>query len=208
MRPRPLDLLLLLAILPGAFLAWQTGRERGRLEGRYGRMVRIAGDLPIDDPTKVYIRSLDTGEPLHYAWRIYLPPNYTLKVRKRSGNGSSGESSSWSRDSQEFIARVRFRKDEQGLMNVYTHFHNASSMGGVGDHAVTELLTAHLHEIRVEQLGSSGVVVVEPDRSAVLLRMSLPDELDGEAREGQSPQGSKPDPVLFEMEFGPKPGQL
>src|SRR5262249_53145162 len=126
MKPRVLDLLLLLTILPGGFLAWQTGRERGRLEDRYERMVKIAGDLPIADPTKVFIRAVDTGEPLHLAWRVYLPPNYTLIVRNRTGDGSSGSSTSWSLNSAEFIARVRFRKDERGLMSVYTRFHGSS----------------------------------------------------------------------------------
>jgi hypothetical protein len=207
LRPRAIDLLLLLAILPGGLLAWQTGRERGRLEARYERMVKIAGDLPIADPTKVYIRALDTGEPLHYAWRVYLPPNYTLIVRNRAGNGNGGSSTSWSLNSVEFIARVGFRKDEQGLMNVYTRFHNGSSMSGFGGRAVTELLTAHPGEVRVEQLGSSGIAVVQPDQSAVLLRMSLPEELVGEAHKGQSPRGLKADPLLFELEFGPRPGQ-
>src|SRR5689334_110913 len=116
MRPRALDLILLLVILPGGFLAWQSGRQRKRLEDRYERMVRVAGDLAIADPTKVYIRALDMGEPLHFAWRVYLPPNYTLVVRNLTGNGSSGSSTSWSLNPVEFIARVRFRKDEQGLM--------------------------------------------------------------------------------------------
>jgi hypothetical protein len=198
---------MLLAILPGGFLAWQTGRERSRLEDRYGRMVRVAGDLPIADPTKVYIRAVDTGEPLHYAWRVHLPPNYTLIVRNRTGDGSSGSSTSWSLNSVEFIARARLREDEQGLMKIYTRFHS-SSMSGVGDRALAELLTAHPGGIRVEKLGSSGIIVVEPDRSAVLLRLSLPDEFLGEARKGQPSQGSKLDPVLFEIEFGPRPGQL
>src|SRR4051794_9503403 len=117
---------MLVIILPGCFLAWQTGRERTRLEARYARMVRIAGDLPVADPSKVYIRAVDTGEPLHYAWRIYLPPNYTLIVRNRTGYGSSGSSTSWSLNSVEFLARVRLRKDEQGLMHVYTHFDGGS----------------------------------------------------------------------------------
>ena len=208
MKPRPIDLLLLLAILPGCFLAWQTGRERRRLEARYERMVRIAGDLPIADPSKVYVRALDTGEPLHYAWRFYLPPNYNLILRNETGGGSGGSSTSSSTGSREFIGRVRFQPDAQGILTVYTHFEGGSSMMGIGDLALAELVTAHQGEIRVEQLGSTGLAELEPGRSAMLLRLTLPDELVDEARKRLSPQEQPSVPMLFEMELGPRPGHL
>ena len=117
-------------ILPGCFLAWQSGRERSRLEARYERMVRIAGDLPIEDPSMVYVSAVDTGEPLHYAWHFHLPPNYSLILRNETGGGSGGSSTSSSTGSRDFIGRVRFQPDEQGLLTVYTHFDGSSGMMG------------------------------------------------------------------------------
>src|SRR6185436_11697936 len=76
MKQRVLNLFLILVAVLGGLLAWQSGRERGRLQAECARLLAITGDLSIDDPSKVYIRALDTREPLHFAWRVYLPPNY------------------------------------------------------------------------------------------------------------------------------------
>ena len=208
MKPRPINLLLVLAILPGCFLAWQSGRERSRLEARYERMVRIAGDLPIEDPSMVYVRAVDTGEPLHYAWHFHLPPNYSLILRNETGGGSGGSSTSSSTGSRDFIGRVRFQPDAQGLLTVYTHFDGSSGMMGIGDLAFADLVKAHRGEIRVEQLGSTGLAVLEPGQTAVLLRLTLPDHLLGEARKSLSAQGQPSVPMLFKLELGPRPGHL
>jgi hypothetical protein len=53
MRPRRLDVYLLLIVLAGSLTAWQTGRGRIRLQERYDRLVQIAGELPIADPSLV-----------------------------------------------------------------------------------------------------------------------------------------------------------
>ena len=112
MMRRAVDLILLLVFLVGGVWAWTTGRERGRLEVDYKRLVRATGDLTIPEATKVYLRALDTGEPLHFAWRVYLPPHYQFAMRTNSGSMSMSSNST----AQEFIARVRFREDDQGMV--------------------------------------------------------------------------------------------
>lgn len=205
MKPRLPNLILLLAILTGGFLAWQSGRERSRLESERERLSRIAGNLTIRDSTKVHALALDTGEPLHFAWRVYLPPNYTRDVRYRSGIGSSGSSSGGpSPNSDEFIARVRLRADDQGLVNIYTRFGNMSSRSGIGDRALSDLVRKHGDQLLVEQLGASGMSVLDPKDSAVLLRLSLPEPLTAEAQKVLSPQGKSSVPLLYEVEIGPK----
>jgi hypothetical protein len=74
MKHRVLDLYLLIAALIGGTLAWQTGRERSRLSEKYDEPARVTGDLPIADASKVHVRALDTGDPMHFAWRVYYPP--------------------------------------------------------------------------------------------------------------------------------------
>ncbi len=55
MSRRVVDGFLLALVLIGGTLAWHTGRERGRLTQHYERLVRMVGDLPIKDPSKVHV---------------------------------------------------------------------------------------------------------------------------------------------------------
>ncbi len=70
MTRKMFDRFLLRVVLAEGVVAWQTGRERIRLTERHSQLVRVTGDFPIIDPTRVRVRALDTGEPLHFAWRV------------------------------------------------------------------------------------------------------------------------------------------
>lgn len=200
MKHRSLDLVLLLMALVGGILAFQTGRQQSCLRVEHERLSRITGDLPISDASKVHVRALETGEKLHFAWRVYLPPNYQLEMRY-----GSGTSSSWRSDACQFIARVRFRENEQGLLQVYTSFSGGSGCMSLGDRSLAELLCDHWDNIQVEQLGANDLVAIERDLSAVFLRLTLPDELRVESRE-KLPPGIRERyvPTLFELQLGPK----
>jgi hypothetical protein len=201
MKHKAFDLLLLIVVLGGGVLAWQTGRERSRLEGNYQRLVRKTGDLAIKDASRVYLRSIETGEALHFAWRVYFPRNYKQVLRLSSG----GVSTSWSSASSEFIARVRFRQDEQGVLQVYTHFSSGSDRMSLGDKTLTELLRDRWDKIKVEQLEEADLAATGPDQSAVLLRLTLLDDLQPEARKKLSPDALRHClPVLFELDLGPE----
>ena len=200
MKHRVLDLILLLAALLGGVLALQTGRQQSRLRGEHERLSKITGELPIADASKVYVRALETGESLHFAWRVYLPPNYKLHVRHRSGAQSS-----WRSDACQFIARVRFRENEQGQLQVYTSFSGGSSCMGLGDQPLAELLHDHWDQIHVEQLGANELVAIEPDRSAVFLQLTLPDELRDASQDKLRPWIQEQFiPTLFEVQLGPE----
>jgi hypothetical protein len=200
MKRRVFDLVLLAATVVGGVLAWQADREQSRLRGEFERLARKTGDLPIADPSRIHVRVLDTGEPLHFAWRVYIPPNYKQVLKGSSG----GHSTTWSQDARQAIARVRFREDEQGELQVYTRFPGGSSRSGLGDRSLAELLRGRWDEVLVEQLGAADVVAVAPDRPAVLLRLTLPGNLQDEARETLSPHlRERHVPVLFELELLP-----
>ena len=86
---RAFDLILLLVALSGGLLALQNGRQLRQLRAEYERLSTITGDLPISDASKVHVRALETGERLHFAWRVYLPANYRAVVSNASGSSSS-----------------------------------------------------------------------------------------------------------------------
>jgi hypothetical protein len=202
-KHRLLDWLLILALLVGGILAGKTGWERSRLEARHARLARMTGDLPVTDPSKLYFQAIDTGEPLHFAWRVHLPPKYNQVLSCRAG-GSSSSSTSSSSGSTELIARVRLREDEQGLLQVYDHFGGGSSRMGIGDKALAELLRGRWDRVRVEQIGAPELAVVGPDQTVVLLRLTLPDDLEAEARKKLDRSMQQSLPVLFELVLGPK----
>ena len=149
MKHRVLDLFLLTIVIIGGALAWQTGRERSRLSAEHARLARITGDLPVEDPSKVYVQALETGDPMHFAWRVYHPPNYKHILSHGNGGGTTFFSSS-----AEFIARVVFREDDEGQLQLYTNFSGGSSLSPFGDEDLAELLHDRWDKIRVEQLGA------------------------------------------------------
>lgn len=202
MRFRLLDFLLITLIVVGSFFAWRTGSKRYELSKTFERLSRKTGDLLITDPSLVYVQALPTGEPRHFAWRVYLPPNYNLNVRARSG-GMSSFSSAGARD---FIARVRFREDEQGLLHVYTHFAGGASRSNIGDADLSKFLHGRWDKLKVEQLGVDQLAAFNPGRSAVLLKLTMPDEMIPDARKVLPEHTQKTWlPELFKMEFGPEP---
>jgi hypothetical protein len=201
MTRKVIDGFLLLAALVGGFLVWQTGRERARLQVDYKRLVRATGDLTISDPSKVHVLALETGEPLHFAWRVFLPVNYKLIHRSRSGVGGTSTSST----SLEFIARVRLREDADGFLDLYQHFAGGASRGRFGDKALAELLRGRFEKVLVEQLGAPELCTIDPDAPLVLLRLRLPAEMQAEAHEKLSvSERDQYIPVLFDVEFGPE----
>ena len=171
------------------------------MEAEYQRLTRTTGDLPIGDPSRVHVRALETGEPLHFAWRIYLPPHYQMIIRDQNG----GRSTSSSSESAEFIARVRIREDGKGGLELYRRFSNGSSRGGFADQTLAELLRGRRDKVVVEQLGADDLATLGPDEPAVLLRLSLPKEMEAEARAKLSPGLVEEDdfPTFYELNLGP-----
>lgn len=202
MRSRVVDGVLLLVIVAGGALAGRAAWEQSRLGAEYRRLASKTGELPIPDAAKVVVSAWETGEPLHFAWRVYLPPNYRLSVWHSDGSfSSSGQSAA-----VESIARVRFREDEPGCLHVYTRFSGSASRMQLDGPALADLLRNRWHEIEVDQLGAGGPVVLDADQPARLLRLTLSQRLQDDARTAL-PDGSRERhvPVLFELHLGPKP---
>ncbi|HEU5117546.1 MAG TPA: hypothetical protein VFT74_12955, partial [Isosphaeraceae bacterium] len=169
---RLLDLILIVLILVGGYRSWQSSQERDRLRDTHKRLARITGVLPITDPSRVHVVALETGDPMHFAWRFYVPEKYNMRVADNQGS-----SSSWSSNAAEFIGRVRFREDDQGRLEIHEHMKFSSGRSNLGSKELTRLLHGRWDQLRVEQFGAPEMAVLDADESAVLLRLSLPDDL-------------------------------
>jgi hypothetical protein len=194
------QLCLLGFILTGMFLAWRTGQQRSAARSEYERLARLTGDLSLTDPNQLHVLALETGEPLHFAWRIYLPPRCRITVKHDGGSSSSGYS-----DAQHLIARVRFREHPPGRLQIYTRFGGGSSQMGFGDESLSGFLRGKWDQVRVEQLGEGQTALVELGKEAVLLRLMLPDELVAQAsQEIDLRRQPVKFPLLYELRFLPQ----
>jgi hypothetical protein len=204
MMQRWLNRVLIAGILLGGLLAWQSGQERTRLQAEYRRLSTITGELAIDDPAKLSIRAIDTGEPLHFAWRVYIPPSYRQIVKRSTGGSSSSSSSS----PRHFIARVRFQLDEQGYLRAYSRFAGGGWGETLGDRRLGELLQGGWNKIEARQLGAGDVASLAAGDSAVLLCLTLPREMQEAARQALPADMQKAFvPVLYELTLGPGPAK-
>jgi hypothetical protein len=203
------DLILIVLLVIGVVWVGITGIERSRLQAEFDHLAQMTGDLPIGDPSMVHLRALPTGEPLHFAWRVYLPAGYrfTRRTYSRSSVPSNVGYSNMTA-SVEFIARVRFL-EEDGVLQVYDSFNGSRSRNSIAYNALAKLLRGRWDRLVVEQVGINGVDAIEPDDVAVLLRIKIPEEMEQEARQALGIAPEAPfDPELFRLEIGepsPKP---
>ena len=124
---RLFELCLLALTLTGLYFVWQSGQQRSAARAEYERLVRLTGDLPITDVSKIHALALETGESLHFAWRVYLPPNCRIMVKHNGGSSSLFRS-----NPQHLIARVRFREQPPGRLQVYTRLDADRSTAATG----------------------------------------------------------------------------
>jgi hypothetical protein len=200
MKLRPIECILLLTAVVGGGLAGQAGWVRARLTRERDRLVQLTGDLTIADPTKLHVRAIETGSPKEFAWRIYVPPRYQLNSRVNIG----GMSTFLAHSSRDFIAVVRFRIGESRCLEVFSRLPGGNHDGKIGDERLAKLVEERWGEIRVEQLGTTEPVEMATGESAVLLRLSLPAEMQAEARHKLAPDDrDRFVPTLFKLNLGP-----
>jgi hypothetical protein len=199
---KAVELLLIAAVMVGGVLAWRTGLECARLGAEYARLARVAGDLTITDPTKIHVLAIDTGEPLHYAWRIYLPLNVDRKVFSRFRSMELLTASK----PEEFVMRVqiRLRPDLTGLQ-IYERGEFGINESNLGDERLANLVLGHEGELQIEQLGSGGVAVIEPDQTPVMLRLAMSPGMQAKALQTLDASDQKSlIPELYRWEIGPE----
>ncbi len=207
MRHKLLDATLLLIALVGGVVVLYTSREQGRVRAKSERLSRSAGNLVITDPSKVHVLALDTGEPLHFAWRVYLPADYELFTRVMPA-ASVGSLVPGTSPARELILRVRFREDSEGDLNLYQSRENSSSRQSFGDPALSKVLHGRFDKVLVEQLGTHGAVSVGMDEPLDLLSLTVPADLETEVRNELSPdRRARFDPRFFRFSFRPEPKQ-
>jgi hypothetical protein len=64
---RVVELALIVAVIAGGVLAIRSGREHSQLRAEHQRLARAVGEITSEDPGKVALVALETGDPMHFA---------------------------------------------------------------------------------------------------------------------------------------------
>ena len=184
---RALNFMLLAAALVGVYFALKAEVEYRPLREYHRQLVAEVGLLPVGDPAKVHIVAIPTGEPLHYAWQMYVPAGYEKQWHSRAGHGSSSSSGGSDSEPHFDVVRVRLREQSPGNWQVWTKQRNSSSLMGFSADELKKF--GPLESLQAAPLAADGVVVLEPDEVATLLRLPKTGE-----------------PLLVEVRFGSREG--
>jgi hypothetical protein len=198
---RWINIALVLAALYGAYLAVREEQLRRELSAQHRVLANEVGYLDLTDPDKVHVVALPSEDPLHFRWRIHLPANYEV-MWQTSKWGEDGSSSTGA--AENFIAQVRFRKNESGHVMVFRDM-KIGGVGPLGGRELQTFLSEKWDQIERVQLGVDGSVVVEAHEVATLLQLRMPEAMASEA-ESVLPEtwGRNYVPVLYEVGFGTK----
>jgi hypothetical protein len=193
--------LALLSIL-GGVLAFRESNFNSDLSAEYRTLAAETGYLDFADFSKVHVVALPSDDPLHFRWRIYLPEKCTVSWKAKSQwDDVSGSSSG----PQNFIAQVRFRKNENGFVRVFTDLESFGGVGALGGRELQEFMRDHWDDVDIYQLGLDGPALVDPEEIATLLRLQLPQDIADEAKEVlRTRSAGQVLPVLYQVQLGTK----
>ena len=195
--------LLWVVIVAGAICLWRSNSEHIRLQAEADRLEALTGDLVPADPTQVYVRAIETEDPLDFAWRVYFPPGYPLHVRQRNGSSSSSGNS----NAIHGIARVCLREVD-GVMQTYHRLPNSAGLSSINPE-LQQFLRGRWDRLEVEQLGKERLEQLDPKSEFVFIRLTLPEDLQKEA-ESKLRKGMRSEftPSVFEIRVGPPAGKF
>lgn len=199
-----LTLFVLSLIASNLYVSWKWRDSRSEND----RLREAMGWLKIDDPTRIYVRQVESREPLSWAWRIYLPPgDRTLKtgvgriaetgVKVGSGGGTSmppakGRSRTNPPDplDYEFTLTARIERDQLGNLRLAVSTPRMGHTLALMPQDSTWISEKNRYGIsstrktKVVAAGSRGQTEsFAADDTVVLLRVRAPDDKQAESGE-------------------------
>ena len=197
MRPRYLNLTLLVVALVGALTAYKTSQLLRSARVEHRRILQMAGALQISDPDEVWFVRFRSAVPGEYAWRFYVPPELL-------GPANDFEDDEQGPEENHFVSRVRFAYSPTGDFVVYTRFLNGWQVKELGPPGLAQFVRKHWSELVVEQAGRPYQQHFNPGTQQTLLRVTVPEHLrQAAARQLGDQLASQHLPVLFEWRVGP-----
>src|SRR5690606_28566834 len=109
------------------------GRTYRQLLRQRSALAAEVGLIDVTDPDKFHVVALRTGEPLHFAWQIYVPANLKLAMETRGQGGGTSSMSGSGSEAEFHLVRVKFRKEGPGQWRVWFKWINGSGLLSVGN---------------------------------------------------------------------------
>lgn len=199
---RLINIALALLALFGTIAALRESNVNRDMSAEYRTLAAETGFLDLADFSKVHVVALPSEDPLHFRWRIYLPEKCTVSWKtKNLWDDVSGSSSG----PQNFIAQVRFRRNENGFVQVFTDLESFGGVRALGGRELQEFMRDHWDDVDIYQLGSDGPAMVDPEEIATLLRLQLPQDIADEVKEVlRTRSAGQVLPVLYQVQLGTK----
>ena len=199
-----LTLFVLSLIASNLYVSWKWHASRSEND----RLREELGWLTIDDPTRICVRQVQTGEPLSWTWRIYLPPgnrslhtgsgriaetglkaDYGGATSLLPGKGRGGTSPPDLRD-YEFTLTARVERDQGGNLQLAVFTPRIRHTLALLPHDSAWISDkkhfglSSTRKIQVEAAGSRGQIEsFAADEAVVLLRLRAPDAKQAASRE-------------------------
>lgn len=186
------------------YVSWKWRESRSEND----RLREAMGWLAIDDPTRIYVRQVESWEPFSWAWRIYLPPGdrtlYAgggaiaetgLKTDSAAGtslqpNNEQSTASPPDPLDYEFTLTARIERDQRGNLQLAVsapHQGLAFALRPKDSAWITDgkhFGLSSTRKLQIEAAGSRGQTEsFAADDAIVLLRLRAPDAKQAESGE-------------------------
>ncbi len=179
------NIVLVVIALIGVWKSISLQSQTIELKKILQRLKTQFGDLEIGDPALIHIRAIKTNEPLHFAWRVYVPANCKCATSMMSGGSSLGSSGTFSSAPSHFIARVRLYKNAQGELGIYETWQSGSSYSSVANSDLMDHLRENASLFDIELAGEDETIAIAPGQTMTILKISVPPELQAQHPEWQ-----------------------
>lgn len=152
------------------------------------------GVLVVDDPKKVHVAALPAFEPMHWRWRVYLPPGkqWTLRLDHGEMFDDEARGSGAATDlkvSGEFMLELAVQRSLEGRVEIVAKCGTQSLMAGILD---DRMIKALINERQATQTltGSPKQQSFEPQESVPLVtwKSSVPSESSAGDVSADSPE--------------------
>ena len=193
-----LNVLLGIALLIGIVLTAKANWRRAALRTEFNRLAGKLGRFEIQNPDKLHLQRIETGDPHQLAWRCYHPPTgksgYALKAY-RAGESRGATYSAGHKEEFRIYATIR---EENGRIK---------GCCGVGETGVLEelnqdvstFLQQHWDLVEFVPVAADEKIVVPKNQLIKLAELRVPDRLVDvfTAEYGEDKELSTSQPLVF-----------
>ena len=173
-----------------------------RSQSQESRLERLVGKLDVDDHTRIHIALIESSEPLHHVWRVYLPARSAWRVTHESASSGSGWSQSGPSEARNEIWRWRVVGSD-GAFRSHVLSGSGSSTSSIQPE-MARFLRSNWRDLEMEIAGEHGLQIASTDQIIPLVTISVPTDLLPKAKEalGERTGEQLKEKPLLRMELG------